>query len=89
MTTARKAASIIDSGDDVTDVTPREAPSNNEPKAPSDDLGMTAVATSTTAPEEVSEGTVRMVNADGNEVDVDAADVKIHERSGWRRKEEE
>jgi hypothetical protein len=66
-----------------------EAPNGEPSQGPSEELGMTAVVDPTVLPQEEAEQTVRMVNADGVELDVDAADVKIHERSGWKRLKEE
>jgi hypothetical protein len=70
-----------------------EGPNGTPSHGPDEESGMTAVADSTVQ-QQVKEGmdgedTVRMVNADGVEVDVGIDDVKMHERSGWKRAEED
>jgi hypothetical protein len=106
MTTAKKAAAIVDEEKAIVeqiakDIRPErqdakampayasEKPNGEPSQGPNPDVGMTAVIDSTQQVEEGSDETVRMVNSDGNELDVGIGDVKIHERSGWKRKEEE
>jgi hypothetical protein len=96
MTTAKKA-SIVDDEEAAVVVdkvaqnsAPEEqvaGPNGTPSKGPDEEVGMTAVADSTRAPEEAS-ATVHMVHADGHESDVEVANVKMHERMGWKRQED-
>ena len=67
--------------------------SNGEPsEGPNPDVGMTLVVDSALQQETAEQGdeVVRMVDVAGNEMEVEgAANVKIHERSGWKRLKEE
>lgn len=85
MKAASKSVSITDD-DSVTSA--QSSSVADAPPSSSNDTGMITVASSDEKPPKADE-TVRMVNADGNEADVSAADVKIHERSGWTRKDQE
>jgi len=86
MNTAKKAsASIIEDES----VSTQAAEESDAPKVGvNEELGMTVVADRSAKAQAVEGETVRMVNADGNEADVNAADVAIHERAGWKRQEE-
>jgi hypothetical protein len=90
MNTAKKAsASIIE--DESVSTQAAEPEKSDAPKGVNEELGMTAVADRSAKAQAVAgveTETVRMVNADGNEADVNAADVAIHERAGWKRQEE-
>ena len=66
-----------------------EGPNGAPSTGPDEEVGMTAVVDSTAPPDAASAETVHMVNAAGDTMDVGVADVKIHERSGWKRAEEE
>jgi len=108
MTTAKKAASIVDDDEQqivdkiAQDIVPErqnarampayasEQPNGAPSQGPSEETGMTAVVDSTVQQQVKEEGeTVRMANAAGDEVDVGIADVKMHERSGWKRLDKE
>lgn len=87
---AAKPASILDDEDALVDKIAHDI----EPAAPGGsvektDLGLTAVADRSVLAAAQEGGTVRMVHADGEEADVDAAQVRIHERSGWKRVKED
>lgn len=89
MTTAKKAAaksaSIVDDEQAMVD---KIAEDIQPEGAANTDLGMTPVADRSAVQDE--DAVVRMVSVNGEEMDVEgAANVKIHERSGWKRKEEE
>jgi hypothetical protein len=65
---------------------------NGEPsEGPNPDVGMTTVVDSVLQQEaEEDNQTVRMVDVAGNEIDVEGvANVRLHERSGWKRLKEE
>jgi hypothetical protein len=65
-------------------------PANGAPSTgPSAETGMTAVVDSSQPVSSADAAPVRMVNADGVEAEIDADNVKIHERSGWKRVKEE
>lgn len=98
MTAASKAPSIVDDG--VVPQQPpasverqnvkampayaSEGPNGAPSNGPNPEHGMTAVVDNTV--ERVDENeTVHMVHADGHEVDVGVADVRTHERAGWKR----
>jgi hypothetical protein len=82
---AAKSASIVDDEQAMVD----KIASDIQPSGgvATTDLGMTQVA-DRNAPQQEGED-VRMVNSAGDEMDVAAADVKMHERSGWKRVKEE
>jgi hypothetical protein len=91
MSNAKKATkagpSIIEDEDALVDKIAQDIqPSGND--IASTDIGLTPVADRSAAQPD-AEGSVRMIDAEGNEADVDAAQVKIHERSGWKRVKEE
>jgi hypothetical protein len=91
MSNAKKAAkaspSIVEDEDALVDKIAQDIqPSGND--IASTDLGLTPVADRSPSQPD-AEGFVLMVDAEGNQADVDAAQVKIHERSGWKRVKEE
>ena len=68
-----------------------EHPNGEPSQGPDPEVGMTAVVDSALQQEaEQDNQLVRMVDTAGNEMEVEgAANVKIHERSGWKRLKEE
>lgn len=92
MNAASKSTSIVDDKEVAPTPTPAtpaalsEIVESDKPKGPQDtDLGMTPIVDNSR--QAVKDETIHMVHADGTELDVNAADVTIHERSGWKKKE--
>jgi hypothetical protein len=66
-----------------------ERPNGEPSQGPNEEVGMTVVVDRAAPQTQDNEETVRLVNVDGVELDVPVADVKMHERSGWKRLKEE